>query len=98
MTSVVIQNQQRDVGSTLVWVILAGLVALGVYFLIDTNFINYNEPLEIKATSSKYQWQSGKFSKRFGNFLLVGWELVDKEVKLFMILTDLKKLHFQINY
>ena len=39
MTSVVIQNQQRDVGSTLVWVILAGLVALGVYFLIDTNFI-----------------------------------------------------------
>ena len=39
MTSVVIQNQQRDIGSTLVWVILAGLVALGVYFLIDTNFI-----------------------------------------------------------
>ena len=63
----------------------------------DTNFVNYNKSLELKATSSKYQWQSGKFSKRFGNFLLVGWELVDKEVKLFMILTDLKKEDWKIS-
>ena len=57
----------------------------------DTNFISYNEPLEIKATSSNYQWQGGEHSKRFGNYLLVGWKLVDKDVKLFMILTDLGK-------
>ena len=39
VTAVVLQNQKRDIGSTLVWVVLAGLVALGIYLLIDANFI-----------------------------------------------------------
>ena len=39
VTGIVLQNRQRDVGSTLVWIILAGLVALGIYLLIDANFV-----------------------------------------------------------
>ena len=37
--SVVLEDKQRDISSTIVWVILATLVAVSIYILIDANLV-----------------------------------------------------------
>jgi hypothetical protein len=51
--------------------------------IIDT------KPLEIKTTATTDSWRGGEFSKRPGDYLMVGWEEVEGELRLFMLLTYL---------
>jgi len=55
----------------------------------DLQFLN--KPLEIKTTATTDSWRGGEFSKRPGDYLMVGWEEIDGELRLFMLLTYLTK-------
>ena len=50
-----------------------------------------NKTLEIKTTAGTDSWRGGEISKRPGDYLMVGWEEVNGELKLFIIHTYLEE-------
>tara|TARA_A100001201_G_scaffold135511_1_gene123844 strand:+ start:65 stop:595 length:531 start_codon:yes stop_codon:yes gene_type:complete len=58
----------------------------------DVVFTQFDDkPLEIKTTATTDSWRGGEFSKRPGDYLMVGWEEIGGELRLFMLLTYLTK-------
>lgn len=47
--------------------------------------------LEIKTAKTTYMWRGGEYSKRNGNFLLIGWDEIDGEMRWFVIFTFLNE-------
>jgi hypothetical protein len=52
-------------------------------------------PLEIKTTATSDSWRGGEFSKRPGDYIMVGWEEVCGVLKTFMLHTFLEESHWK---
>tara|TARA_B100001564_G_C20571344_1_gene638506 strand:- start:84 stop:629 length:546 start_codon:yes stop_codon:yes gene_type:complete len=50
-----------------------------------------SKPLEIKTTAGTDSWRGGEFSKRPGDYIMVGWEEVLGVLKTFMVHTFLEE-------
>lgn len=49
------------------------------------------EALEIKTAKTTYMWRGGEYSKRNGNFLLIGWNEIEGELRWFVLFTYLNE-------
>lgn len=55
----------------------------------EPDLIMYGEPLELKTSHKTRIWQSGRFSKRGQNFLLISWEEVKEDIRWFVCFTKI---------
>jgi len=68
---------------------ISGAIAPTKDYMPD--LVMVNKPLEIKATATSDAWRGGEFSKRPGDYVMVGWEEVKGKLKLFILHTFLTK-------
>lgn len=54
----------------------------------------HETPLEIKTSKTTHTWRGGEYSKRNGNFLLIGWGEIDNHIKWFVLFTNLNENHW----
>tara|TARA_R100000005_G_C4883335_1_gene133877 strand:+ start:70 stop:582 length:513 start_codon:yes stop_codon:yes gene_type:complete len=73
--------------------LLKEAIAPGVDHMAD--LIVDGTPLEIKTTATSDSWRGGEFSKRPGDYIMVGWEEVSGVLKTFMLHTFLEKNHWK---